>query len=31
LAGRVGQVMNYSSLGGDMGVTQPTVKAGFQQ
>jgi len=27
LAGRVGQVMSYSSLGGDAGVTQPTVKS----
>ena len=27
LAGRVGQVMSYNSLGGDAGVTQPTVKS----
>ena len=27
LAGRVGQVMSYNSLGGDAGITQPTVKS----
>jgi predicted AAA+ superfamily ATPase len=27
LAGRVGQVMSYSSLGGDAGISQPTVKS----
>ena len=27
LAGRAGQVMSYSSLGGDAGITQPTVKS----
>jgi len=27
LAGRVGQVMSFNSLGGDAGITQPTVKS----